>query len=57
VDVSVLVSVLNEEAHIRDAVAAMQAQRFDGTLGGVRGRHPLHRRLAAIDPGRARRVG
>src|SRR5437588_2157 len=32
VDASVLVPVLNEERHIRDSVAAMQAQRFDGTL-------------------------
>lgn len=29
---SILVPVLNEEAHIRDAVGAMQAQRFDGQL-------------------------
>jgi glycosyltransferase involved in cell wall biosynthesis len=29
---SVLVPVLNEERHIRDTVAAMQAQRFDGRL-------------------------
>jgi succinoglycan biosynthesis protein ExoA len=32
VDVSVLVPVLNEERCIRETVAAMQAQRFDGTL-------------------------
>ena len=32
VDVSVLVPVLNEERHIRESVAAMQAQRFDGTI-------------------------
>jgi glycosyltransferase involved in cell wall biosynthesis len=32
VDVSVLVPVLNEERHIRQAVAAMQGQRFDGTI-------------------------
>lgn len=32
VDVSVLVPVLNEERHIRETVAAMQAQRFDGTI-------------------------
>jgi glycosyltransferase involved in cell wall biosynthesis len=32
VDISVLVPVLNEERHIRDTVAAMQAQRFDGTV-------------------------
>lgn len=32
VDVSVLIPVLNEERHIRETVAAMQAQRFDGTV-------------------------
>jgi glycosyltransferase involved in cell wall biosynthesis len=32
IDVSVLVPVYNEEAHIRVAVAAMQKQRFDGNL-------------------------
>ena len=32
VDASVLTPVLNEERHIRDTVAAMQAQRFDGEL-------------------------
>jgi succinoglycan biosynthesis protein ExoA len=32
VDVSVLIPVLNEESHIREAVAAMRAQRFDGTI-------------------------
>ena len=32
VDVSVLTPVLNEEAHIRETVAAMQAQRFDGEV-------------------------
>jgi succinoglycan biosynthesis protein ExoA len=32
VDVSVLVPVLNEERHIRETVAAMRAQRFDGTI-------------------------
>src|SRR5205085_45308 len=32
VDASVLVPVLNEERHIRDSVAAMQAQRFGGTV-------------------------
>lgn len=32
VDISVLVPVLNEERHIRETVAAMQAQRFDGTV-------------------------
>jgi succinoglycan biosynthesis protein ExoA len=32
VDISVLVPVLNEERHIRETVAAMQAQRFDGAV-------------------------
>jgi succinoglycan biosynthesis protein ExoA len=32
VDVSVLTPVLNEEAHIRQVVAAMQAQEFDGSV-------------------------
>jgi succinoglycan biosynthesis protein ExoA len=32
VDASVLVPVLNEERFIRDTVAAMQAQRFDGSV-------------------------
>jgi glycosyltransferase involved in cell wall biosynthesis len=32
VDASVLIPVLNEEAHIREAVDAMRAQRFDGTI-------------------------
>ncbi|HEX7059064.1 MAG TPA: glycosyltransferase family 2 protein [Solirubrobacterales bacterium] len=32
IDVSVLVPVLNEERHVKDAVAAMQAQRFDGSM-------------------------
>src|SRR2546423_3446489 len=32
VDASVLIPVLNEERHIRDTVAAMQAQRFEGFL-------------------------
>lgn len=32
VDVSVLIPVLNEERHIRDAVAAMLAQELDGTF-------------------------
>ena len=31
-DASVLTPVLNEERHIRDTVAAMQAQRFDGEV-------------------------
>jgi succinoglycan biosynthesis protein ExoA len=32
VDASVLVPVLNEEEHIREAVAAMRVQEFDGTI-------------------------
>ena len=32
VDVSVLIPVLNEERHIRETVAAMQAQRFGGAV-------------------------
>src|SRR6516162_11541352 len=32
VDISVLVPVLNEEPHIQETVAAMQAQRFDGSI-------------------------
>jgi glycosyltransferase involved in cell wall biosynthesis len=32
VDVSVLTPVLNEEAHIRETVASMQAQRFEGEV-------------------------
>jgi succinoglycan biosynthesis protein ExoA len=32
VDVSVLIPVLNEEAHIRDSVAAMRAQEFEGSI-------------------------
>ena len=32
VDVSVLTPVLNEEQHIREAVAAMRSQRFDGSV-------------------------
>jgi succinoglycan biosynthesis protein ExoA len=32
VDASVLVPVLNEERYIRETVAAMQAQRFDGSV-------------------------
>lgn len=32
VSVSVLVPVLNEAAHLRDAAAAMLAQEFDGSI-------------------------
>ncbi len=56
-DVSVLVPVLNEEAHIRETVAAMQAQRFPGSVellfadGGSDDRtREILRELAADDP-------
>jgi glycosyltransferase involved in cell wall biosynthesis len=56
-DVSVLVPVLNEERHIRETVAAMQAQRFDGSLellfadGGSSDRtREILEELAAADP-------
>lgn len=32
IDISVLIPVLNEERHVRDTVATMQAQRFDGAV-------------------------
>ncbi len=57
VDCSVLVPMLNEEAHIDRAVAAMQGQRFHGTLefllvdGGSTDRtREIVRRLAREDP-------
>jgi succinoglycan biosynthesis protein ExoA len=57
VDVSVLVPVLNEERHIRETVAAMQSQRFDGTVellfadGGSEDRtREILLELAAGDP-------
>jgi succinoglycan biosynthesis protein ExoA len=57
VDVSVLVPVLNEERHIRATAAAMQAQRFDGTVellfadGGSQDRtREILLELAARDP-------
>lgn len=57
VDISVLVPVLNEEQHIRETVAAMQAQRFDGTVellfadGGSEDRtKEILLELAAEDP-------
>jgi len=57
VDVSVLVPVLNEERHIREAIAAMQAQRFDGSVellladGGSEDRtREILLELAASDP-------
>jgi len=57
VDVSVLIPVLNEERHIRDTVAAMAAQRFDGSIellfadggSGDRTREILEE-IAASDP-------
>ena len=57
VDVSVLVPVLNEERHVRDAAAAMRAQDFAGSAefifidGGSDDRTPeILRELAAEDP-------
>lgn len=57
VDVSVLIPVLNEERHIRETVAAMQAQRFGGSLellfadGGSDDRtRAILEELAASDP-------
>jgi glycosyltransferase involved in cell wall biosynthesis len=55
-DVSVLIPVLDEEAHIEEAVAAMRAQRFTGTIEFlfIDGRSSdatpeILRRLAAAD--------
>jgi succinoglycan biosynthesis protein ExoA len=63
VDVSVLVPVLNEEGHLRDAAQAMLAQEFDGQLeflfidGGSSDASPeILDQLAASDP-RARVLG
>jgi succinoglycan biosynthesis protein ExoA len=57
VDISVLVPVLNEERHMRETVAAMQAQRFDGRIellfadGGSEDRtREILLELAATDP-------
>jgi succinoglycan biosynthesis protein ExoA len=57
VDASVLVPVLNEEAHIRDAVDAMCAQDFDGEIeflfmdgGSTDGTRTILEELAAADP-------
>jgi succinoglycan biosynthesis protein ExoA len=57
VDVSVLIPVLNEGRHIRETVAAMQAQRFDGTFellfadGGSEDRtREILQELAEADP-------
>jgi succinoglycan biosynthesis protein ExoA len=57
VDASVLVPVLNEEEHIREAVDAMRAQDFDGTIellfmdgGSTDGTRAVLEQLAAEDP-------
>jgi glycosyltransferase involved in cell wall biosynthesis len=57
VDASVLIPVLNEEAHIREAVDAMRAQEFDGTIeflfmdgGSSDGTRTALEQLAADDP-------
>src|SRR4051812_4341854 len=57
VDASVLVPVLNEEEHIREAVDAMRAQEFDGTIellfmdgGSTDSTRALLEELAAEDP-------
>jgi succinoglycan biosynthesis protein ExoA len=57
VEVSVLIPVLNEGRHIRETVAAMQAQRFDGTFellfadGGSEDRtREILEELADLDP-------
>jgi succinoglycan biosynthesis protein ExoA len=56
-DVSVLVPVLNEASHIREAAEAMRAQRFEGTLellfidgGSTDGTRAVLEELAAGDP-------
>ena len=58
VDVSVLVPVFNEERHIRETVAAMQAQRFDGAIellrGEINGVPAGSRELAALFRSRSR---
>jgi succinoglycan biosynthesis protein ExoA len=57
VDVSVLVPVFNEAAHIRETVAAMQEQRFEGSLEflfmdgrSVDGTRAILEQLARRDP-------
>src|SRR6059058_4726026 len=57
IDASVLVPVLNEEAHIREAVDAMRAQEFEGTIeflfmdgGSTDGTRAILEELAAEDP-------
>src|SRR5918912_3114917 len=54
---SVLVPVLNEEAHIREAVDAMRAQEFDGEIeflfmdgGSTDSTRAILEELAAADP-------
>src|SRR3954469_8669946 len=56
-DASVLVPVLNEEAHLRDAVEAMRARDFDGTIeflfmdgGSTDGSRAVLEELAREDP-------
>jgi glycosyltransferase involved in cell wall biosynthesis len=56
-DASVLVPVLNEEAHIHEAVDAMRAQEFDGTIellfmdgGSEDGTRAILEELSAGDP-------
>src|SRR5437764_1992008 len=57
IDASVLVPVLNEEEHIREAVDAMRAQEFDGTIeflfmdgGSTDGTRAALDQLAREDP-------
>src|SRR3982751_5446867 len=57
VDASVLTPVLNEETHIREAVDAMRAQEFDGTIeflfmdgGSTDGTRATLEELAQSDP-------
>jgi glycosyltransferase involved in cell wall biosynthesis len=57
IDVSVLVPVLDEERHIRQTVAAMQEQEFDGSLeflfadgGSADGSKAILLALARLDP-------
>src|SRR5919205_3423900 len=57
IDASVLVPVLNEEAHIREAVDAMRAQEFDGEIeflfmdgGSTDSTRAILEELAASDP-------
>ena len=57
VDASVLIPVLNEEAHIREAVDAMRAQEFGGEIeflfmdgGSTDGTRAILEELAAADP-------